>query len=93
VVDLIDRELAMKSSTPMNDFAARAKTLYELHWREALERTNLHDYLAIEPDTEQYFLGKSLTEAMVTAHKACPDKQIFGLRVGHRAAVHLGGLW
>ena len=83
----------MTTSAQSEDLATRAKSLYDLRWREVMERTHLHDYLAIEPDSEQYFLGGNLSEAMVAAHKACPDKQIFGLRIGHKAAVHLGGMW
>jgi hypothetical protein len=55
-----------------------------------LERTNLNDFVAIEPDSGDHFLGPTLSEASAAARKAHPDRQTFVYRVGHRATVHIG---
>lgn len=73
--------------------AERAKSLYERKWRADYERSHLHEFVAIEPDSESGFLGKTLSEAMIAAHKAFPGKPVYGIRIGHNAAVHMGVLW
>jgi hypothetical protein len=72
------------------DIAQRAKNIYEKQLRSQLEATNMHDYVAIEPDSEEHFLGKTLSDAIGAARAAHPDRLAFALRVGHSAAVHIG---
>lgn len=70
----------------------RATQLYEEKLRESLEKTNLHDFVAIEPDSGEYFFRKSLSEAIQASRAAHPDKLAFAMRVGHSAAVQIGVL-
>ena len=55
-----------------------------------LERTNRNDFVAIEPQSGDHFLGPTLSEASAAARKVYPDRQTFVYRVGHRATVHIG---
>jgi len=45
------------------DVAQRATVLYDEKLRRNLEATNLHAFVAIEPDSGDYFLDQTLSEA------------------------------
>ena len=79
-------------SETTEDVVRRATQLYEAELREKLERTNMNDFVAIEPDSGEYFLGKTLSEAIQAARSAHPNRLAFAMRVGHSAAVHIGVL-
>ncbi len=72
------------------DVGRRAKQLYEETLRTKLEATNMNDFVAIEPDSGDYFFGKTLSEAIQASRAAHPDRLAFAMRVGHSAAVHIG---
>lgn len=72
------------------DVARRAKQLYAETLREQLEETNMHDFVAIEPDSGDYFFGKTVSAAIQAARTAYPDRLAFAMRVGHDAAVSIG---
>ncbi len=72
------------------DVARRAQAIYEARLREKLEATNPDDFVAVEPESGEYFLGKSLSEAIQAARSAYPQRLPFALRVGHKTAVELG---
>ena len=68
----------------------RAELIYEQRLKAALEKSHPNYFVAIEPDSGDYFLGGTLSEAAAAAREAYPDRRISLLRVGHRAAVHMG---
>ncbi len=77
--------------TPEDEaFIERAEKLYQNQWREQLERDHLHKFVAIEPESGEYFLGATLGEASQAARKSYPDRLTHLMRVGHRTALHLG---
>ena len=74
------------------DVVRRATQLYEEKLRENLEKTNMNDFVAIEPDSGEYFFGKTLSQAIQASRSAHPDRLAFAMRVGHSAAVQIGVL-
>ena len=72
------------------DVASRASEIYESRLRVKLEADHRNAFVAVEPDSGDYFLGETLTEAIQAARKAYPDRISFALRVGHPSAVNLG---
>ena len=72
------------------EVARRAQEIYEQELRSRLELTNRDDFVAIEPESGDFFLGKTLSEAIQAARAAHPDRLPFALRVGHRTAVEMG---
>jgi len=70
--------------------ADRAKRLYEEKYRQSLEKSHPGAFVCIEPDSGEYFLGKSLDDAVNKAIDAHPDRLTHTLRIGHAAALHLG---
>lgn len=71
--------------------AEAAKQVYEEDLRSQLERENKDDFVAIEPSSRSYFLGKTFLEVALAAKEAYPDRKSFVIRVGHDAAFHIGG--
>ena len=74
------------------DVVRRATRLYEEKLRDKLESSNMNDFVAIEPDSGEFFFGKTLSEAIQASRAAHPDRLAFAMRVGHSAAVHIGVL-
>ncbi len=72
------------------DVAHRATEIYDMRLRVMLETDHRNAYVAVEPDSGDYFLGDTLSEAIQAARTAHPNRISFALRVGHPTAVHLG---
>lgn len=74
------------------DVADRAKKFYESQLRDKLEGEYLNKYVAIEPESQEYFIADTYADAVMQAHTKYPGRISFVLRVGHDAALHLGGM-
>jgi hypothetical protein len=48
--------------------------------------------VAIEPESGEDFLAESFGRAVAAERAAHPDRISFVTRIGHSAAIHLGGL-
>lgn len=75
----------------LDDFIRRAETIYEQRLAGLLEPEHRNEFVAIEPESGSYFLGRTLTEAMRAARDEYPDRLSHAMRVGHKTALHLGG--
>ncbi len=69
-----------------------AQEIYNARYRTQLEATHADEFVAIEPDSGDYFLGRTLSEAIQAARSAYPERISLAMRVGHKAAVELGVL-
>ncbi len=47
--------------------------------------------IAIEPESGEYFLGDTFDQAVKAAKAKHPSRQSHTIRIGHRAALHIGG--
>ncbi len=74
------------------NLGSRAIAIYQQRLKSRLESTNPDDFVAIEPESGDFFLGKTLSEAIQAARIAHPANLPFALRVGHEATVELGAL-
>jgi hypothetical protein len=81
--------MASKQST---ELASRASLIYERTLRSRLESTNRDDFVAIEPESGDFFLGRTLSEAIQAARAAHANRLSFAIRVGHHATIELGVL-
>jgi len=70
--------------------ASAARGLYEKRLRELLEPAYNDEFVAIEPVSGEYFLGRTLSEAIGASRSKYPDRLAHALRVGHKATVHFG---
>lgn len=74
----------------VEEFVQRAEAIYATQLKSILEPEHIDEYVAIEPESGDYFLGKTLGEATHAARQSYPDRWTHAMRVGHRAALHLG---
>lgn len=70
----------------------RAKRIYADQLQAALESQHRNRFVAIEPESGDYFLGDTFDEAVKAASVAHPSRLTHTIRIGHRAAFHIGGL-
>jgi hypothetical protein len=70
----------------------RARRIYAEQLRAVLEPQHLNRFVAIEPESGEYFLGDTFDEAVKSARTKYPSRLSHTIRIGHRAAFHMGGL-
>ncbi|MBX9679184.1 MAG: hypothetical protein K2X38_10510 [Gemmataceae bacterium] len=70
----------------------RAKHIYAERLQSDLERDHLDRFVSIEPESGEAFLGDTLHEAVQAALEKHPSRKSFTIRIGHRAALHMGGV-
>lgn len=68
----------------------RAKRIYSDRLQSDLERDHLNRFVSVEPESGDFFLGDTLDEAVQSAVKKYPSRRSFTIRIGHRAALHIG---
>jgi hypothetical protein len=73
------------------ELARRGQALYDERLRAVLEPSHLNEYVAIEPESGDCFLGQTVSEAIQAARATHPNRLPFVLRVGHQATVDIGG--
>ncbi len=74
----------------LDDLVRDAERIYKERLRDELETGHHDQFVAIEPVSGDYFLGRTLSEALGSARTAHPNRLSHALRVGHRAALHFG---
>lgn len=75
----------------MSELADKSKALYDQKLKTLLEPAEKGKYVAIEPDSENYFVDADGTKALLQARAALPDKLFFLIRIGYEAAHSIGG--
>jgi hypothetical protein len=70
----------------------RARQIYANQLQSELESKHKDRFVAIEPESGEYFLGDTFDEAVKSARTKYPSRLSHTIRVGHRAAFHIGGL-
>jgi hypothetical protein len=78
------------SPQKLEDLVRNAESLYERELRSKLEPAHRDDFVAIEPISGEFYLGKTLSQAMGAARAAHPNRLSHAMRVGHPAALHFG---
>jgi len=67
-----------------------AEQLYADRLRSQLEPTHDGEFVAIEPVSGDYFLGRTLSDAIQGARRTHPSRLSYAMRVGTQPAIHLG---
>jgi hypothetical protein len=80
----------MASQKELRELVRSAEQLYGEKLRVQLEHAHPDEFVAIEPVSGDFFLGRTLSEALGTARDSHPDRLSHAMRVGHRAALHFG---
>lgn len=72
--------------------AERAERIYAERLQARLESLYPHEFVAIEPDSGDFFLGATLSDAVRRAKEEHPSRLSFVIRIGSPTAIHLGVL-
>jgi hypothetical protein len=70
---------------------SKGKKVYQTLVEPFLDESDFGKFIAIEPETKSYFVGKTGKEAVDQANEKFPDKVFYLARVGFLAPVSLGG--
>lgn len=81
---------SMMITTAQSELVQAAKQLYALQLKLKLEPVHDGEFIAIEPVSGEYFLGKTLSAAIQAARRTHPTRLPFAMRVGSDSAIHLG---
>lgn len=76
------------TTADLDEFVRSAEEVYETPLRSVLEPEYADKFVAIEPASGHYFLGKTLSEAIGAPRRSYPDRLAHALRVGHKGALH-----
>ena len=72
------------------EIARQAKEFYETELRQVLEAEHRDEFVAIEPISRTYYLGRTMVEAGRQARANHPDRRSYLMRVGHKSAMQIG---
>jgi hypothetical protein len=72
--------------TSNDDLVERGQNTYKQRLASILEPSHLGEFVAVEPDSGQYFLGDTASAALVAAHAAMPNNLFYLTRVGRETA-------
>src|SRR5262245_12462093 len=72
--------------------AKKFKAMYRDQLKGKLEPENVNRFVAIEPDSGDYFIGDTFGESVAAARAAHPDRLSFVIRVGHAVALHIAAM-
>ena len=68
----------------------RAKRIYAERLQAVLEPQHRNQFVAIEPESGEYFLGDTFDEAVKSARAKHPSRLSHTIWIGHAAAFHMG---
>jgi hypothetical protein len=80
----------MATVSSSTELARNAERIYAERLKETLEAMHRGQFVAIEPQSGDHYLGRTLSEAIGVARQAHPDRLVYALRVGEETAVHIG---
>jgi hypothetical protein len=83
--------LPESSETLNEDVVERGQSTYRESLASMLEPSHLGEFVAVEPDSGQYFLGRTASAALIAARAAMPNSLFYLTRVGRETAHTVGG--
>ena len=82
--------LRKENPAATDDLVVNGQRLYDERLRAVLEPKHNDQFVAIEPESGQHFLGSTALAALRAGRAATPGKLFYLLRVGHDAAYRVG---
>ncbi len=76
----------------MQNLAEKGRDFYNQNLKTILEPDRNGEFIAIEPESGQYFLGDTSRQVMDAAHTALPHGKFYLQKVGFTFAHSLVGL-
>ena len=81
----------MMTKAQRDEFASRAERAYAAQWKTVLEPDHFGELIAVEPDSGDCVVGKTLGEIDAASEQKFGMKPVHIFRVGGGAAVRIGG--
>lgn len=81
------------SSTETKSVITRAKKIYEQRLQNDLELNHMDRFVAIEPDSGDFFFDDTFDAAVRLARLKHPTKLSHTIHIGHAAAFHIGVMY
>jgi hypothetical protein len=78
--------LESKPEDANGDLVERGQSTYRERLASLLEPSHDGEFVAVEPDSAQYFLGNTATAALIAARAAMPNNLFYLTRVGRETA-------
>lgn len=75
----------------VDNMPAKGRGIYQKQLKGILEPEHKGEIVAIEVDTGDYFLGKTVIEAVDKGREKYPAKGFYFMRVGYKAVHFVGG--
>jgi len=87
-VDVLEVGSLLKSNPEAanDNLVEPGQNTYEQRLAAVLEPAHNGEFIAVEPDSGQYFLGNTASAALVAAHAAMPNNLFYLTRVGRETA-------
>jgi len=83
--------LESKPEDANDDLVKRGQSTYRERLASLLEPSHDGEFVAVEPDSAQYFLGNTASAALIAARAAMPNNLFYLTRVGRETAHTVGG--
>lgn len=80
----------MSDALEKDELVRQATEFYDHELRTQMELTHRDEFIALEPVSRTYYLGKSMVEATRQARAAFPGRRSYLMRVGHESAMQIG---
>lgn len=74
----------------LKSYSRQALSIYE-KLKEELEQNHWGEYVVINPNNGDYFIGSDRSEVLAIAKAKYPNILLFSHRIGYRASLHFGG--
>lgn len=85
---LTTEKLPLRSE--LKDYSEKARIVYE-KLKDELEEKHWGEYVVINPNNGDYFVGINRSEVLARAKLKYPTVLMFSHRIGYRASIHFGG--
>ena len=83
--------LESKPEDANDDLVERGQNTYRERLASLLEPSHDGEFVAVEPNSAEYFLGNTASAALIAARAAMPNNLFYLTRVGRETAHTVGG--
>lgn len=85
---LTTEKLPLRSE--LKNYSKQARIVYE-KLKDKLEEEHWGEYVVINPNNGDYFVGIERSEVLARAKLKYPNVLLFSHHIGYRASLHFGG--
>lgn len=78
--------------SPLEEITKKGQAIYETKLKNELERENLGKFVSIDVETQKYFIGDSIEDALQKAKTEFPNKIFYTARIGYTGVFNLSSL-